>query len=358
MNFKYKSEVSKMIALLRLVNIQSFKDITLDLTRGINVIEAPNETGKSVMFKVYRTMCDANWYGRGERKSLIRRGCSKGLALLVVPKSENEVYKVLFEVYKTYQIYRLYLNDNLLDSWKQDVLPQRVQEVLGWYYDSNSKILLNLCDQELDMPFVNSNSRFNYEVMRFIIQSPELERARDNLHEWIKNCTDDLNNLNIKVASLETIIQDHKYIDTGSLKESIEKREKTVTQAKSMYKLLEALNNITELSKPEKININHESVECNLQSVEKLYNLGLTLQECIKLQKPTIREIDLTELDKSVNSAKVLNQLSYNLIQVRESMSELLKIQMLRQNTLEKIEDFEKQHEVCPLCGHQFKEAI
>ena len=195
MNFKYKSEVSKMIALLRLVNIQSFKDITLDLTRGINVIEAPNETGKSVMFKVYRTMCDANWYGRGERKSLIRRGCSKGLALLVVPKSENEVYKVLFEVYKTYQVYRLYLNDKLLDSWKQDVLPQRVQEVLGWYYDSNSKILLNLCDQELDMPFVNSNSRFNYEVMRFIIQSPELERARDNLHEWIKNCTDDLNNL-------------------------------------------------------------------------------------------------------------------------------------------------------------------
>ena len=342
-----------MLALVRMVNIQSYKDVVFDLSEKINVFEAPNETGKSVIFKVFRTMCDANWYGRGERKSLIRRGCDKGVALLIVPYADG-VFKVMFEIYKTYQVYHLFDGEEHVDSWKQDYIPDDILTILGWYYDKDSKVLLNLCDQELDMPFVNSNTRFNYEVMKFIIQNPELEIARDNLYKWIKENTDEIERLSTRAMTLEDITKEYKYVDTASLSNSISIRESAHKKGIALLNILKSLDGIHKLEKPAIVRIDEQSMDRIMLQAEGLRKIGLTLQERLKLVEPTIQRIDEESVESTINSSKKLNAMLYNLYRVRDLIEERNTAYMMLQNATERLRDFERDNDVCPLCGQAF----
>jgi len=346
-----------LIELIRMINMQSYKDITFNLTGEINVFDAPNETGKSVVFKVFRTMCDANWYGRGERKSLIRRGEEKGTAMLIVPHSEGS-FKIVFEVYKTYQVYHLFDGNEHLDSWKQDNIPEDLIEILGWYYDKESKVLLNLCDQELDMPFVNSNSRFNYEVMRFIIQNPELETARDNISDWIRKSTDEIEILSTRVMTLENVIKDYKYVDVASLEDSIHKREEALTKGSAICNMIGSLQNIVSIEQPTISRVDDDKLDDIVNKSNSLRSLGITLQKIIGLEKPTIKEIDVAGVDNAISIAKLESSMIYNLYRVKDIIAERDKVSMLLQNSIELLRDFERENSVCPLCGQEFNKHV
>lgn len=337
-----------------MINIQSYKDITINLSESINVFEAPNETGKSIIFKVFRVMCDANWFGRGERKSLIRRGCDKGTALIVVPYSDGN-FKIVFEIHKTYQVYYLFDNDKQLDSWKQDTIPSELIEILGWYYDKDSKILLNLCDQELDMPFVNSNLRFNYEVMKFIIKNNELETSRDNLEKWIKTNSEELESLNTRILTLEGIISNYKYVDIDVISNSIEKRENISRKTTALVNILESLDNISKLDKPQFNKINSERVEELISNAEKVRNVGITLQNMLNLTKPTINKIDGEHIENLIDTSKCLNNILFSLYKLRDSIIESNKTYMMLKNSVERLEDFENSNKICPLCGNSIE---
>lgn len=342
-----------MLSIVRLINIQSYKDITFNLSEEINVLEAPNETGKSIMFKVFRTMCDANWYGRGERKSLIRRGEEKGTALLIVPYSGG-VFKIVFEIYKTYQLYHLFDGNEKLDSWKQDTIPEDIINVLGWYYDKDSKILLNLCDQELDMPFVNSNLKFNYEVMKFIIQSPELERARFNIGNWLYQMSNDISDLSMKCRTLSEVVSQQKYIDTQVISDSISTRERVLEKSTVLCDMLESLVNMGSLEKPHMKKIDEEKIDATVDSVERLRTLGLTLQDVLKLERPVISTVDEQDIQDRIHSCKILNSIGFSLRELDKKISNMRSTEMFLQNAREVLVEFEQTHEVCPLCGQSF----
>lgn len=342
-----------MLQIVRMINIQSYKDITFNLSGRVNVLDAPNETGKSIMFKVFRTMCDANWYGRGERKSLIRRGSDKGTALLVVPYSDG-VFRIVFEIYKTYQVYHLFDGDEKVDSWKQDSIPDDLLNILGWYYDKDSKVLLNLCDQELDMPFVNSNSRFNYEVMRFIIQNPELETAKNNLQVWIKRNTDEIEDLSLKCRTLEGIIADYKYVDTTALEQSINVRDEAAKKGRVLVSLISSLKEISSLEEPKIARCDSNKVEQDIKIAEHLRQLGLTLQNAMTLNKPNIKTADTASVENKIQISTQLSSLGYKLLQIRNILDDMNSVRMKLQNAIEIKEDFEMENEVCPLCGNTF----
>ena len=333
-----------------MINIQSYKDITFHLSDSINVFEAPNETGKSVIFKVFRLMCDANWFGRGERKSIIRRGCDNGKALISVPYSGG-VFRILFEIYKTYQVYHLLDGDKHLDSWKQDTIPKELIDILGWYYDKDSKILLNLCDQELDMPFVNSNLRFNYEVMKFIIKNNDLETSRDNLAKWIKSNTDELESLNTRILTLEGIISNYKYVDVEAISKSINKREEIYRKANALVNILESSDNISNLNKPVFNKIDSQRVEHLIDVTSRIRNIGMILQSILNLTRPHINKIEVDVIENNIKISKSINSIIYTLYRLRDSIVERDKTFIMLQNSIERLEDFENENKICPLCG-------
>lgn len=342
-----------MISLVRLMNIQAYKDITFRFSNGVNVFEAPNETGKSIIFKVYRTMCDANWYGRGERKSLIRRGCEFGTALLIVPYSGGS-FKIIFKLYPTFQLYYLFDGDEQIGSWKQDTIPKDIQDILYWYYDKESKILLNLCDQELDMPFVNSNGKFNYDVMKFIIESPELEKARFNVGNWLSDMSSELSTITMKKDAMMEVISDSKYVDTVELEESLTKRKDIVSKAEPLLNLLDTLNSLSELQKPDFNYIDSDFVENSLANADMLRSFGLVLQDAIQLKKPYLKYVDESRVDSCVAVSRTLSMLDIVLHELDTTISEQQLCILELYRALESKEKFEKENGVCPLCGSTF----
>lgn len=346
-------EVYDLISILRLINIQSYEDVTFRLSDGVNVLTAPNETGKSVMFKVFRQMCNGNWYGRGTNKSLIRRGASKGTALLVVPY-ENGLHKIVFEVYPTYQIYRLFDGDTPVCSWQQDSLPDDIAEILGWYYDRDSKILLNLCDQELDMPFVNSNESFNYEALRFVLLDPELERARFNIGEWLYQLSEKIDIVATRKTAFESLIKGQTRVDTVALENSIKKREKLVGIADVACELVALLDSCCELEKPSFNTIDTESVDASMDAITGLRDLGLVLQQAITEKKPEFNKIDGERVEGGIQKCKALQALRSSLVCVLNDMDKYKALKMKVKNAKECIQRFEEEHEFCPLCGSRF----
>lgn len=347
-----------MIELIRLVNVQSFKDETFRLSPEINVFDAPNETGKSVIFKVFRKMCDSNWYGRSNRQSLIRRGESHAVALIVLGLKNNETeedrIKVIFEMFKTYQMYRLYKGNEEVSSWKQDTIPKDIADVLCWSYEPESKRLLNLCDQELDMPFVNNNNKSNYETMKFIIHDAELDAARSKLYEWNCEVESEISAMESTMNKYFGMISALDYVDTDKLSRSIDKRELIHSQSKLLFDLIENLTACAEQKKPEQVEDRSSDIEARINEAKALYDFGKNLQDVVVLRRPSFKTIDSGSVEDIIKVSKILNSLVFNLRSTSNCTNELKGAKMRVENEKEIIEDFETKNKICPLCGNEF----
>lgn len=379
-----------MIDAVRLINIQSFKDITYNLSNAINVFQAPNETGKSVLFKVFRIMCDANWYGRGERKSLIRRGCEYGAAQITLTPKDNVVYQITFGLYPTNQIYILTKDGSTIGEWDQDSMPQEIMKLLGWVYDKDTKILLNLCDQELDMPFVNSNEGFNFDVFRFVIKDAELESARENLARWIKELETCDDKVNASISNYKYAFSDVKFEDVDKLEMQIKVKEKLLEKEKAIGSAAVAFENCMIVQPPTFNTIDedtlirhfnnidlildtHEKVErlVNLKQptfntidedefnehMEKVNVLSKTInlfKDITALKAPTFNTIDEECLSQSLSTLQILNRLIGVLRGTRKVMYEMNQESTAITHILGLIDRFESENKICPLCGKPF----
>lgn len=346
-----------LINKIRLVNIQAYRDVTFNLSDGINVFNAPNETGKSIIFKVFRKMCDANWFGRSNRQDIVRRGCNRGIALIVLSEKNGHNYRVMFELYKTYQVYRLFEGAEEIDSWKQDTLPNELYGVLGWSYDKDSKRLLNLCDQELDMPFVNSNNNSNYEAMKFILKDDRLESAKDNLGIWTQELTNADRDVTRQIDRYKSMIDSMPIIDTVAIQDSIDIREKNIVVARDAYLLIEALNSCIELIAPKRPRnvMDDKELDKDINIMEKLYDFGITLQNAVKEKKPRIsRVIDTSEVERCLLVLDKLSDIRDCMYGILYTIQNRKAVKMKIKNTRELIEDYEMEHKICPLCGNQF----
>ena len=342
-----------MFSAIRLKNIQSFEDVTFHMGTGVNVLSAPNETGKSIIFKVCRLMCDANWYGRGEAKTVIRRGCDSGIALFSV-QADDGAYIIIFHLYKTYQTYELRFNNEVVDRWKQNTLPEEIRSVLGWRYDSSSKILLNLCDQELDMPFVNSNERYNFEALRFITQDQALERSRENIAEWIKELAGSYEKAYSYYNHYNSMASAIEHIDTVKLSDSLERCEKLEAVATQALTLIKALNGCLECEKPEEPKIDGERAKLCVDRSLELRELGLQLQNALTLEKPEMEIIDSNKMDSLIDQCKILNILKYNLYELSKAIDSHKEISEKIEEVAKLKKEFEEEHKICPLCGNKF----
>lgn len=343
-----------MIKAIRLINVQSFKDITLRFNTGVNVLEAPNETGKSIIFKVFRRMCDINWYGRREKKALIRRGCEKGLVTIVVDNGDGVAYNVQFVMFKTYQTYKLLKGKELIGSWKQDTIPDEVKSVLGWYYDEDSMRLINLLDQELDMPFVNNNNRSNYEIMKFITHDIDLDTARYNINQWIDDLTRMESDIETKEIRAEGELESLPKIDEFDILERIRIKEQSLNVSSVYANMIKSLDNCCSVHKPIFNEIDSNLLDTSIDCSVKLYQIGKTLQDVIMLKKPCMRTIDSIQVETLIELCKLYNNMRCSLININKFLSSKNNVEMKIKNVKEHIEDFEIEHKFCPLCGSKF----
>lgn len=163
-----------MITQIRMVNCQSWKDASFSLALDrLNVIEAPNSTGKSVLFKMLKITASPSYFDKVEREKLIRWGAQYASIIYAFDSGGAGAVKV----YKEQPVY-FYKRSG--GGWEQSLAPSpEMLKEAGLLADGD--FIANIVDTDQDLLLVNPNLSSNYSLIRMLTYNEELENLKDRL---------------------------------------------------------------------------------------------------------------------------------------------------------------------------------
>lgn len=227
---------------LKLKNFQSHKDTYIEFTDGLNVIVAPNNTGKSVVFKALHITTLPNEVSREDRGHYIRYGETK--ATIMWCFSDDSVHIV--EVLPSRNHY-FYIEDVNLGG-----RPEFIGEVPNSDLLNKLSIIMhngligNLINTEQDMFLVNSNESTNYSMLSMLIEHEDLQKIINVLEqERIPSAKRLLSDIELKRSSYVSMLSNYRYINTESLTQKIKLQEMVVGSVESLLPALETLEGLS-----------------------------------------------------------------------------------------------------------------
>jgi hypothetical protein len=214
--------IEKYIKSITLYNIQSWADASDPIKLSddkINIIEAPNETGKSVVFKILYTMIWPNYFGINGRRTLLRRGANKGCAYF----KRYDGIEIAYLFTANSQVYALRKPPEKFKVWSQNQPPEEVVEALGLYVDYDARIILNVHNANSALPFVTTSLQFNALLLKSITEFPEIQQAIDNLSVWLKDLKGAMNTQSKNVIAARSRNSMIDFVSTESLRYHLNK---------------------------------------------------------------------------------------------------------------------------------------
>lgn len=365
---------------IRLIDIQSHKDVMIKLSPGLNVFSGKSNSGKSIIFKVMRKMVMPNFWGVGANSQLIRQGCECGVVIFLM--SDNKMIK--FVIHPTYQTFSLIENKVVVKSW-QGEMPDELKEYLGWYVDSENKYLLNLIDQQIQLPFVDSSDTFNESVLRCVTQHEDLDNSKINLKESVDIIRDRISKCRVREDVLLSALSVSLVVDIDVLESKVDRMDLLISALSKVEDIVGL--NIQEFKKPEEVYIDSDlehvvSAYLKSETISDRYTELLSLEkpedviihndlgvvvDCIKsisvinnelgklrsLDKPEVVFVD-DKLSSVVDLVNKFNQINFNIANYNSSLYNARMIFDQYRNTERRIKLLEKELGVCPLCKKSF----
>lgn len=185
------------LAGLRLVGFQTWEDLTISLHDGLNIINADNGVGKSVVLKALQFSLNPLKFSPRDRKDLIRTGCS-----------ESEIYycfsnKVIFNIKFTPKDVFYYRAENSLDFQVVGNAPP--SEMIG-YFGSVIKgdIVSNIVSMDSSQLLVNSDYKDNSDLLSLLLNNDDLDRIIELSDKRFRQTKSKLKEINIELNALES----------------------------------------------------------------------------------------------------------------------------------------------------------
>lgn len=161
---------------IRLRNVQSFQDQTLEFSEGLNIIKADsNSEGKSVLFKILRESMTPGYWGQRAVKQLIRWGATS--ATLTITFSDESIW--WFVLAPTYKQYFQEINGKA-----ENVTGEPPQEYLeNMSCISHEKYIANMLTTSSDLLFIESGGSNDKALLALLTTHQTMEDVRDTIAE-------------------------------------------------------------------------------------------------------------------------------------------------------------------------------
>lgn len=294
-----------MIKAIRFQNCQSFKDVTYNFAEDrLNVIASPNDTGKSIFFKVLKLAGKSDYYNRVDRKDLIRRGAP--FAQVTFQFTDNS-----FGVMRIFEDKAIYAWVEELGgeiSWYLDP-PMEMVERLGLLVSDSESFVANVIDTEQGILLVDPKLTSNYELVRLIATCEDLDLIRERVEPLIREYSDLIVRERDSIGFLEKQLEATQYVDVESLEKKKIACEAAIEVADGLSKVYSVL---------ERIEYPKENLNC-----EDLLKVAEVLEvlECIGVGRfPTIpKKID----DAPLEILSSLELVKEKVVKVRKQKEEL-----------------------------------
>lgn len=184
----------------------------------MNVLEADNNAGKSVLFKMLKITADPKYYTAAERRELIRWG-TNGAIILFTFTDGTQGYTQVLPNGTSY-----FYNGNM-----HATPPKEYLEKIGLL--TSNGMVANLIDTRQDLLLVDPTLSANYDLMQLLIHNDALENIRENTESNLKTYNIKSDTLAMVYRVLENQLAQYKYTD-------IKKREQSYEIGKLCYDMV------------------------------------------------------------------------------------------------------------------------
>ncbi len=208
-----------MIKTISLINCQSWDNSTIELaTDRVNVLEAENNVGKSVLFKMLRITADPKAYSAAERRQLIRWETNGAIALFCFDDGTQGYTQVMPNGVS------YYYNGNMYAA-----PPAEYLEKIGLL--TSNGMIANLITGTQSLLLVDPTLRANYDLMQLLVHDENLENVRDHTEANIKSYNIKSDMLSMVAGVIENQLREFQYTD-------IEKKKKNYEIGSVCYELI------------------------------------------------------------------------------------------------------------------------
>lgn len=304
-----------------LQNFQSWNDKSGCMnmeTDVINVIRGRNEIGKSVIFKVLYEMCFPGYHGSVD---LVRRGCDYGAMVIVLENGTQLMFQLFAKGGRAFYMQRLNETDSKI--WKQTELPHEFEEELGLIVSYENRIILNVIDKDIPMPFIKTDPHYNAQVFRSVLEPEKLTAFFMRAKEYMIELRDAQAVFRRRADYFDAKQSAYDYVDVVSL--GIKHRQ--LTSILPSYKdIIELQNAVVDTyniaqTKPEPFTVDIEQAEVYMRILTAL-NQGIdTICSLSDLEQtpPTCNEAQLSRSLYLLKFNRALSSLSSEVVSLAQS---------------------------------------
>lgn len=316
-----------MIRAVRLIGCQSWEDNTISFsTDFMNVLIADNSSGKSVFFKMLKITACPNYFTPKEQKKLIRYGCDK--AVIMYEFVDGSIG--ICSVFPTQVIY-MYAEDGKNFIKSQEPIEEMVIKT-GLVHNSD-KFIANLIDMDQPLLLVDSNMYENYELIKMLTESAELNEIKEKIQLNIDEFEENRKKVKFTLFDLEKVLAGTEYKDINKMESQIGFAE---NQFELLFRLDDYLSVLYKIKDNWVENVNYDELMGIVEICEKLKQIS-TLLERIKV----VNEQDFVSLMDRLYFLESLQKVMTCLSKIKVCKSEKIEIIALQFSLLQKIKKVE-----------------
>lgn len=281
---------------VRLKNFQSWEDCSIQLTEGLNVIVAPNNTGKSVIFKAIKLAVTPNAFSTSDREDFLRNNSLMGE--IVMSFSDNSAYLVKFTV-KENGYFFINLNNNE-SVFLGSTPPEDLLNKLGIILRGN--LIGNLVDMKQDLFLVDSDSSSDHSILSLLINDENLDKLKDEISEFKLPSVQSMGKSVVsKISGINAALNVNVY-------KNVEVMERDLIYAESLCLAMRPLLNLEFCIKTvQPFKSIEDSIVSKATAVTHLVNLYSNLD---RIKRP---KEDLGNLSSSTNLLNYMSELFNNM---------------------------------------------
>lgn len=244
--------MSSYIKSYKLLNFQSWDKSSAEIpleTGMVNIIEGANETGKSVLYKVLYNFCFPGYWAPSE---LIRRGCDTGILLLQLEDDAAIIYALKRNSYT----YVLVEADGTKTEWTNQGCPDEIINRMGLILDKETRIVLNIIDSDVSLPFIKTTPTFNASLIRSIVEPEGMTKffqnladtmiKVDNAHNFFGNKAATLHEQLIHIPLIDPIQMENQKADIDRLVELAEMSNSVENKVNDLFTCLREVITVVE----------------------------------------------------------------------------------------------------------------
>lgn len=204
---------------INLVNFQSWEDLTIDLTGGLNVIVADNGVGKSVIFKALEFVLNPYKFTKSQWSDFIRYDSAEAIISLVF--SDDSGYIINLTRNNVYYTKVTDLTGEPRFEALGEVPPSDIADNLGSVIKND--VISNFISMDGTKFLVNSDYDTNHSLLSLTINDEELDHLIETLETvFIPNNKSLQKEVNQKLSFLTQTLSSIKKVDCVVRRQNVE----------------------------------------------------------------------------------------------------------------------------------------